>query len=92
MRQALGTRTKREPENRLLRSPFLRDRLHSSNYILVKIAIEFQNLGHGENRTCMDSEQLQAELGLTDLDIQRLFERGLACLRPEKPCMNERVT
>jgi hypothetical protein len=33
----------------------------------------------------MDSEQLQAELGLTDLDIQRLIERGLACLRPEKP-------
>jgi hypothetical protein len=78
-------RRKREPENGLLRFPWLRDRLHTSNDILVKIAIEIQNLGHGENRTCMDSEQLQAELGLTDLDIQRLVERGLACLRPEKP-------
>ena len=64
---------------------WLRDRLHTSNYILVKIAIEIQNLGHGEKRTCLDSERLQAELGLTDLDIQSLFEKGLAGLRPEKP-------
>jgi hypothetical protein len=63
----------------------LRDRLHTSNYILVKIAIEIQDLGHGENRTCMDSERLQAELVLTKLDIQSLFEKGLAGLRPEKP-------
>jgi hypothetical protein len=33
----------------------------------------------------VDSERLQAELGLTDLDIQSLFEKGLAGLRPEKP-------
>ena len=47
--------------------------------------IEIHNLGHGKRLTCMDRDRLPEELGLTDLDIQSLFEKGLAGLRPEKP-------
>jgi hypothetical protein len=70
---------------------WLRDRLHTSNYILVKIPIEIYNLGHGERLTCMDSERLPAELGLTDTDVQRLFERGLSRPRPQRARTKVRV-
>ena len=43
--------------------------------------IEIKVHGDDNRRTCMDSERLQAELGLTDVDMQSLFERGLACPR-----------
>jgi hypothetical protein len=52
---------------------WLRDRLHTSDYILLKIPIAIHNLGRGERLTCIDSERLQEELGLTDQDIERLF-------------------
>lgn len=65
--------------------PWLRDRLHTSNYILVKIPIEIHDLGHGEMSTCMDCERLPEELGLSDLDIESLSKRGLVRVRPKKP-------
>jgi hypothetical protein len=58
---------------------------------LVKIPIEIHNLGHGERLTCMDSDRLHAELGLTDPDIQSLFERGLSRPRPQRASTKVRV-
>jgi hypothetical protein len=58
---------------------------------LVKIPIEIHNLGHGKRLTCMDSERLPAELGLTDPDVQRLFERGLSRPRPQRARTKVRV-
>jgi hypothetical protein len=55
----------------------LRDRLHTSNFILLKIPIEIHNMGHGERLTCMDSEGLPEDLGLFDQDIESLSQRGL---------------
>ena len=71
---------------------WLRDTLNTLDYNLVKISIEIHKLGHGENQTCMDSERIPGELGLSDLDIQSLFRRGLVCLRPQKRRTKERVT
>jgi hypothetical protein len=65
--------------------PWLRDRLHTSNYILVKIPIEIHNLGHGERLTCMDSEPLTEELAVTDQDVVSLSQAGLVRHRPQKP-------
>ena len=75
-----------------LRGLSLRDRLHTSNYILLKIPIEIHNLGHGERLTCLDSERLPVELGLSDQDIESLFQSGLARRRLLKPRTIEQVT
>ncbi len=56
--------------------PLAPDRLHTSNYILLKIPVEIHNLGHGERLTCMDSERLPDNLGLSDQDIESLSQRG----------------
>ncbi len=73
-------------ETPVLPRGFLLPETHeNSNYILVRIPIEIHKLGHDERLTSMHSERFPAELGLTDPDIQRLFETGLARLRPEKP-------
>lgn len=41
------------------------ERLENSHYILLRIPIEFQHLGHGEILNCMDGERLLEELGIT---------------------------
>ena len=69
----------------------LRDRLHTSNYILVKIPIEIHNLGHGERLTCMDSERLPEEIGVTEKDIESLSQAGLVRRRAQKPRPKERI-
>jgi hypothetical protein len=63
----------------------LRDRLKNSNYILLKIPIEIHNLGHGERLTCMDSERLPEELGVTDQDCVSLSQKGLVHRWLQKP-------
>ena len=75
-----------------LRGLSLRDRLHTSNYILVKIPIEIHNIGHGERLTCLDSDRLPLELGLNDQDIDSLSQRGLVRRRLLKPRTIEQVT
>ena len=70
----------------------LRDRLHTSNFILLKIPIEIHNLGHGERLTSIDSERLPGDLDLTDQDIESLSQRGLVRRRLQKSRTIERVT
>lgn len=69
----------------------LRDRLHTSNNILVKIPIEIHNLGHGERLTCMGCERLPDDLGLSDQDIESLSQRGLVNRRQQKTRPKNRI-
>jgi hypothetical protein len=53
--------------------------------------IEIHNLGHGERLTCMDSERLPGELGLTGDEIESSSLAGLVRHRPQKPRPKERI-
>jgi hypothetical protein len=55
----------------------LRDRLKTSNFVLLKIPIEIQNLERGQKLVCTDSDRLPEELALTEQDIERLTQAEL---------------
>jgi hypothetical protein len=78
---------KENPEARefALRGLSLRDRVHNSNFILLKIPIEIKVLEHGEKFTVIDYDRVQAELGVSASDVASLQKSGLILpLRPAK--------
>jgi hypothetical protein len=66
--------------------PWLRETRENSNFVLVKIPIEINNVGHGQKRICMDSKRLPEELGLTAQGIESLSQVGLIRRLPSKAC------
>jgi hypothetical protein len=63
----------------------LRERVHNSNFILLKIPIEIKVLEHGEKFTVIDYDRVQAELCVSDTDVASLQKSGLILpFRPVK--------
>ena len=69
----------------------LRERLESSNLVLVRLPIEIHNLGHGQRLICIDSDRLPQELGLDEEAVDSLVQAGLVRPWPQKPLPKPRI-
>ncbi len=90
----MGRPKKREPGAALSHTcfPLLRDRLETSNFVLLKIPVEIHNLGRGEKLNCIDAERLPEVLGVTERDVESVSQTGLVVAGHRNPGPNHTST
>jgi hypothetical protein len=72
-------------------SPWLRDRLENSNYILLRIPVEIHLFKRGLQNIRMDPGRLRQMPGLSDEDIERLGQAALVRAPPPAPQPKARI-